>query len=174
MFSMIEGLLFSWSKNLGYGQKLVADLSDEQMVVQPAPGVGPGDVPGVGPGVNHPAWVFSHLNAYHPVIESVVKGELFDDPVDHRFGMKSKPQADRSVYASKSELVDAFVSGHERVEQALRDADDSLWDREVVLPRWQQFMPTAGVALPYLMLVHENTHFGQLSAWRRVQGLPSV
>jgi len=49
-----------------------------------------------------------------------------------------------------------------------------LLDQAVVLERWQQFMPTAGIALPYLMLVHENTHFGQLSAWRRVQGLPSV
>lgn len=162
MSNAIEGLLFSWNKNLGYGQKLVADLTDEQMVVQP------------GPGMNHPAWILSHLNAYHPVIEAVVKGELFDDPKDHPFGMKSKPQADRSVYASKDELVDHFVSGHERVERALREASDSVLDQPVVLERWQQFMATAGIALPYLMLVHENTHFGQLSAWRRVQGLVSV
>jgi DinB superfamily len=166
MSNAIEGLLFSWDKNLGYGQRLVTDLTDEQMVVQPGPGIDPG--------VNHPAWILSHLNAYHPVIEHVVKGELFDDPKDHPFGMKSKPQADSSVYASKAELVSDFVSGHERVERALREATDALWDQEVVLPRWQQFMPTAGIALPYLMLVHENTHFGQLSAWRRVQGLPSV
>jgi DinB superfamily len=162
MSNAIDGLLFSWEKNLGYGQKLVADLSDEQMVLQP------------GPGMNHPAWVLSHLNAYHPVIEHVIKGELFDDPKDHPFGMKSQPQADRSVYASKAELVAGFVAGHERVEKALRAADDSLWGMEVVLPRWKPLMPTAGIALPYLMLVHENTHFGQFSAWRRVQGLASV
>ncbi len=162
MSNAIEGLLFSWEKNLGYGQRLVADLTDGQMGVQP------------GPGMNHPAWVLSHLNAYHPVIEHVIKGELFDDPVGHRFGMKSKPEADRSVYASKDELVADFVAGHKRIEEALRAADDSLWAQEVVLERWQQFMPTAGIALPYLMLVHENTHFGQLSAWRRVQGLASV
>jgi DinB superfamily len=162
MSSAIKGLLFSWGKNLGYGQRLVADLTDEQMAVQP------------GPGMNHPAWILSHLNAYHPVIEHVIKGELFDDPVAHKFGMKSKPEADRSIYASKDELVADFVTGHERVEQALRAASDSVLDQAVVLERWQQFMPTAGIALPYLMLVHENTHFGQLSAWRRVQGLASV
>ncbi len=162
MSSVIEGLIYSWNKNLVYGQKLVADLSDEQMVVQPQPGM------------NHPAWVLSHLNVYHPVIEHVVKGELFDDPKDHPFGMKSKPSADRSVYASKDELVAAFVSGHGKVEKALRAAKSGVFDQAVALPRWQAIMPTAGVALPYLMLVHENTHFGQVSAWRRVQGLPSV
>jgi hypothetical protein len=162
MSNAIDGLLFSWEKNLDYGQRLVADLSDEQMGVQP------------GPGMNHPAWVFSHLNAYLPVIEHVIKGELFDDPIAHQFGMKSKPEADRSIYASKEELVAYFVAGHERVEQALRAASDSLWDQPLKLERWLKYMPTAGSALPYLMLVHENTHFGQLSAWRRVQGLPSV
>ncbi len=164
MSTAIDGLLFSWSKNQDYGQRLVADLTDEQMGVQPGPG----------PGVNHPAWVLSHLNAYHPVIEAVIKGELFDDPVGHKFGMKSQPEADRSVYASKDELVADFVTGHERVERALREADDSLWGQPLALERWVKFMPTAGIALPYLMLVHENSHFGQLSAWRRVQGLASV
>lgn len=162
MSTAIEGLIFAWNKNLDYARKLVADLSEDQMAVQPAPGM------------NHPAWVLSHLNVYHPVIEHVIKGEMFDDPKGHPFGMQSKPVADRSVYASKDELVSAFVAGHERVERALRLATDTLWSQAVVLPRWQQFMPTAGVALPYLMLVHENTHFGQVSAWRRVQGLPSV
>jgi DinB superfamily len=166
MSSVIDGLLFGWNKNLEYGQKLVADLSDEQMVVQPNPGAGPG--------MNHPAWVLSHLNAYHPVIVSVVKGELFDDPLNHRFGMKSKPEDDRSVYASKDELISAFVDGHEKVAAALGAATDAVFDQPIALERWVQFMATAGIALPYLMLVHENTHFGQLSAWRRVQGLPSV
>ena len=162
MSSIIDGLLFGWQKNLEYGQKLVNDLSDDQMVVQPASGM------------NHPAWVLSHLNVYHPVIEAVIKGELFDDPKGHPFGMQSKPKTDRSVYASKDELVSAFVHGHEKVANALSAASETVFDQPVVLERWQQFMPTAGVALPYLMLVHENTHFGQLSAWRRVQGLPSV
>lgn len=162
MSSVIDGLLFGWNKNLEYGQKLVADLSDEQMVVQP------------GPGMNHPAWVLSHLNAYHPVIVSIIKGELFDDPKGYPFGMQSKPERDRSVYASKDQLVADFVAGHKQIVDALGSATDTVFDQPIVLERWAQFMPNAGVALPYLMLVHENTHFGQLSAWRRVQGLPSV
>ena len=37
MSPIIEGLLFCWKKNTDYAPKLVADLSDEQMLLQPAP-----------------------------------------------------------------------------------------------------------------------------------------
>ena len=166
MSTLIEGLLFSWQKNKDYGQRLVTDLSEEQMVVQPNPGARSV--------MNHPAWVFSHLNAYHPVIVSIIKGESFEDPAQHRFGMKSKPEADRSIYASKDELVQAYVQGHDDVTAALTGATDAVFDHTIDLPRWKPVLPNAGIALPYLMLLHENTHLGQLSAWRRVQGLPSV
>ena len=162
----IEGLLFGWSKNLDYGPKLVADLDEQQMVAQPA---GVGEKP-----ANHPAWVFSHLNAYLPVIEALIRGEEFADPKDHPFGMQSAPQSDRSIYASKEQLVSTFVQGHEVVRDLLESADESVLIRPVKLPRWENVMPKVGIALSYVMLNHENMHLGQLSAWRRVQGMPSV
>ncbi len=161
----IEGLLFGWKKNLDYGPKLVADLTEEQMVLQPNADAAP---------ANHAAWVFSHLNVYLPVIEALIQGKEFDDPKQHKFGMLSKPESDRSIYASKQQLVDEFVAGHQRVISLLDGADDSVLEQEVMLPRWKEVMSKAGYALPYLMLNHENIHLGQLSAWRRVQGMPSV
>ncbi len=163
---IIDGYLFAWKKNQDYGPKLVSDLSEAQMVAQPA-------TDPTAP-ANHPAWVLSHLNVYVPIICSIIKGEAFDDPKPHKFGMQSKPVADRAEYASKQELLDAFVSGHEQVAQLLGNADDSVFSQPVLLPRWKDVMPTAGVALPYLMLNHENGHLGQVSAWRRIQGFPSV
>ena len=88
--------------------------------------------------------------------------------------MTSKPEPSRDVYASNEELVQNFVAGHEQVAQLLGNADDSVFAQEVQLPRWKEIMPVAGVALPYLMFNHENGHLGQISAWRRIQGLPSV
>ena len=166
MSAIIEGMLIPWQKNKDYGQRLVADLSEEQMAVQPNPAV---ELK-----MNHPAWVLSHLNAYLPVIVSIIKGESFEDPAQHRFGMKSKPEDDRSIYAPKNELVAAYVQGHDAVTDALTGATDAVFDQKIDLPRWQALLPNAGRALPYLMLMHENIHLGQLSAWRRVQGLPSV
>jgi hypothetical protein len=166
MSHAIDGLVFAWRKNMDYAPKLVADLSEEQMVAQPASDP---NAPS-----NHPAWVLSHLNVYVPIIESLIKGEAFADPKEHEFGMQSRPLADRSAYASKQALIDEFSAGHERVLKLLADADDSVLGHAVKLPRWESIMPTSGIALPYLMLNHENGHLGQVSAWRRIQGLPSV
>lgn len=163
---VIDGYLFAWKKNSDYAPKLVADLSQEQMTAQPS----------VAPSLpsNHPAWVLSHLNVYIPIIAAIIKGEMFDDPKGHQFGMTSKPEADASLYADKETLIGEFLSGHETVAELLGNADDSVFAQPVQLPRWQAVMPTAGIALPYLMLNHENGHLGQVSAWRRIQGMPSV
>ena len=166
MSSIIKGISHCWNNNLDYGQRLIADLSDEQMTMQPA---GHGLAP-----ANHAAWVFSHLNTYLPIIAALIDGSPFDDPKDAPFGMNSKPVNDAGVYESKQDLLRAFVNGHQHVSELLDNATIDVFDRPIPLERWKSRMPTVGVALPYLMLNHENLHLGQLSCWRRVQGMPSV
>ncbi len=162
MSKAIESLLFGWNKNEDYAQKLVADLSPEQMVLQPAVDV------------NHPAWVLSHLCIYHPAIIKMCKGEKFEDPKDLPFGMLTKPIADVNEYKSKEELIEEFVAGHNAVKATLQTLGDAVFETPQTLQRWKTPMPTAGLALGYLLQAHESTHLGQLSAWRRFQGLPSV
>ncbi len=157
-----KSLLISWNKNADYAQKLVADLSDEQMVVQPAVGM------------NHPAWVFSHLNAYHPVMVALLQGQPFDDPQGHPFGMRSAPVADVAIYPNKSDLMAAFQHGHDQVARSVEAAEAAAFEQPMPLERWQASFPLVGNALAYLMLLHESQHLGQISAWRRVQGLASV
>ncbi|MEL7499798.1 MAG: DinB family protein [Planctomycetota bacterium] len=166
MSSIIEGFMFAWNKNREYGPKLVADLTDDQMTTQPAP---EGNAPS-----NHPAWVLSHLNVYLPVIAAIIKNEPFADPKEHPFGMLSKPESDRSIYSSKDELVSEFVKWHDEIAALLANADNSIFENQIKLERWQNIMPSASIALPYLMFNHENGHLGQVSAWRRIQGMPSV
>ncbi len=157
-----ESLLYSWGKNGDYASRLVADVPDDRMAHQPAAAM------------NHPAWVLCHLNIYHPVIVALLRGQTFDDPKGHQFGMQSKPVADGSVYPAKNELIGAFTRGHDEVAQALRAADPSALDADMSLERWKPVMPKVGIALGYLMFLHESIHLGQISVWRRVQGLPSV
>lgn len=166
MQAIVDGLILAWEKNSEYAERLVADLSAEQMIAQPAP---EGKAPS-----NHPAWILSHLNVYHPIIGSLIEGEKFEDPKGNQFGMDSKPQADGSIYASKDELISTFVAGHKSVTEKLKNASPDFFENEVMLERWKSSFPKAGYALPYLMLLHENLHLGQLSAWRRIQGMPSV
>lgn len=164
--SITDGILFAWNKNRDYAANLVADLDDQQMVLQPAP---EGQA-----AANHPAWVLSHLNAYLPPIKSIIAGVEFEDPKGHEFGMLSKPSSDAGVYASKDALISEFVSQHDEIAALLKSHGDSVFENVVKLERWKPVMPVASIALPYLMLSHENCHLGQVSAWRRIQGMPSV
>ena len=166
MSILVDGLLYGWRKNSDYASRLVADLTPEQMILQPTQA---SNAP-----VNHPAWILSHLNAYIDVIEALVGGQEFPDPKDHKFGMLSKPAADATLYQDKDSLINYFVNGHERVDKILSGAGDDLLEQEIPIDRWKTVMPRIGIALPYLMLNHENMHLGQISAWRRVLGLPSV
>ena len=164
--AVVDGFLFAWNKNRVYGANLIADLDESQMTLQIAPD-------GMA-AANHPAWVYSHLNVYFSVMEAIIKNEPFEDPKGHQFGMESKPLSDASIYATKQQLAADFDSGHERVAELLKQVGDDVLNNEIKMPRWKKVMPTAAYALPYLMCNHENIHLGQISAWRRIQGLASV
>ena len=88
--------------------------------------------------------------------------------------MLSQPKADASEYPDKPELLAAWNAGHEKIADLLGDADDAAITREMPVERWREKFPTIGHVLGYLLIHHEGFHLGQLSAWRRVSGLPSV
>ncbi|MCB1168101.1 MAG: DinB family protein [Leptospiraceae bacterium] len=159
---MINVILLGHGRLTEYGAKLIADLSEEQMIAEPAPNM------------NHPAWVFSHLNAYLPIFQQLMKGEAFDDPKEHPFGMQSSPQSDRSIYPSKSEILETYTEGNKAAAELLKSLGVEALQKPVQLERWKTTMPDSGSALGYLMLAHHGTHLGQISAWRRALGLPSV
>jgi len=46
--------------------------------------------------------------------------------------------------------------------------------RPMPVPRWAEKFPQVGSIMSYLLIHHEGFHLGQLSAWRRVRGLPGV
>ena len=162
MNTFVESLLSAWRANGDYAQKLVADLVDEQMIIQPQPKM------------NHPAWILSHLNAYHPVLIGLVRGQTPDDPILHRFGMKSHPEQDASLYGTKEQLIATFKQGHGELDELMQSVDVAVFEKRMPLERWQTRFPKVGSVLGYVMIAHEATHLGQLSVWRRVQGLPSV
>ncbi len=161
MSLFIESLLIGWDRNADYAKRLVADLIESQMLLQPG-------------GANHPAWIFSHLNLYHPVLIAMLHGHQFEDPKIHKFGMQSKPLQDAALYGPKQPLIDAFIKGHNDVAATLREVGEAAMSLPMPLERWKAPFPKVGSIIGYLMHVHESTHLGQLSTWRRVQGLPSV
>lgn len=155
-------MLIFWERNATYGLRLTEGLSAAEFVAQPAESV------------NHPAWVLSHLCAYHRVLLPMIRGEPFDDPADAPFGMRSQPEPDAALYAPPDELRQAYSHGHVAVASALREIGEAVLERPVPLERWRNTLPTMPAVLMNLLVWHETVHLGQLSAWRRVLGLPPV
>jgi uncharacterized damage-inducible protein DinB len=160
---MRQYVLRASQSNVEYAKKLVADLSDEQMCAQPAPGM------------NHAAWVLGHL-AY--VFDSMTG--VFDHKPNMAaewktlFNLASKPLPDRSLYPAKPELLTAYETHYLRIASEVNKASDETLAREFPNPRLRPLLPTIGVAMVHILTSHQGVHLGQLSAWRRAIGLPSV
>jgi hypothetical protein len=166
MEPLVKGLWNGFEKNHAYALSLIEDLSDDQMIAQPA-------FP-LPKAMNHAAWVVCHLKTYRPAIAALLSGSTVDDPLDHPYGMKSSPLLDRNAYPAKAEIVRELEQTKEMIHSALSIATASTWERTLPIERWQTRWGCVGVAVSYLMLNHESLHLGQLSAWRRALGLPPV
>lgn len=153
-----------WADLRGYAQRLVADLSEEDMVAQPIRAVT----------MNHPAWILSHLNAYAPVVTGILYSEPVEDPIDHPFGRSSTPLADRSAYPSRDELIRSFVDGYDQLVDALAIVPEASLAEPPPIERWLARFPTVGHLPVYFVAKHNAQHLGQLSAWRRAMGRPPV
>jgi len=161
---MFEYALPIYAFGLTYAQKLVADLGEAQLCAQPVPGRT----------MNHAAFTLGHL-----AWVSEAGGNLLGAPPtstpDRKdiFGMGSTPSSDRAIYPSKAELLAWLEAGHARLVTAVQGAQPEVFAHPAP-ERMRARFPTMGSLILGLMTSHEATHLGQLSAWRRALGLPSV
>jgi hypothetical protein len=162
---MMDLIMPAFKLNLWYSQKAVAEVPDEQMCAQPI----------AGRTMNHAAWLLGHL-AWAPSNAGVnFLGLPPSCPGGYKdlFGMGTQPSADRSRYPSKAELLKALEDAHARLGEAVVKAlPETL--AQPAPERIRERFPTVGALLAGLMTSHHASHNGQLSAWRRAMGLPSV
>ncbi len=128
---------------------------------------------------NHPAFILGHLSLY-PV--NVVRLLGLDtsavQPSDRFIALFSKEakcqdDAHAIMYPSMSELSDVFFGGYETAISAMREASDSqLAAENPVDTPLKQVCPTLGSMLGFYLTGHVAMHLGQLSSWRRMEGLP--
>ena len=159
-----QGILMQFKANGDYAERLVADLSPEEMVSQPVAGVV----------MNHPAWILAHLSAYAPVMSKMLAGVAPTDPLMHRYGRQSTPVDDLAEYPPKDALVAHFLTVRHELAEAFDKADEDTLGGPVLIERWKERFPSLWHACITLMMTHETTHLGQLSAWRRAGGRPAV
>ena len=157
---MITELISCFDRTVAYIRGLVADLSDEEMILQP-------------PGVpNHAAWTVGHL--IHSC--EAIAGELgvspwLPDDWESVFGYGSSPrEAADSVYTSRGILTTRFADACDRLRAALLSTDETRLGDPLPDPESREIFSTTAEALLQIVAAHTAYHAGQLAVWRRAIG----
>ena len=169
---MIRNVLcLRFAANLDYARQLVAGLSAEQADQVPAPGM------------NTPRWIMGHLAQ---TADQVTLGLVFEQPRvipewDAWFDAGTQSvdlTADQNKAAPNLDgVMERLENLHGVISELVTNSSPDFYERSVVASAPEGFrakFPTVGNALAHTMLLHEMQHLGQLSAWRRVSGLPAV
>ena len=157
--------------SLGYADRLLAGVEDNNFRRFAAPG-------GKMVESNHPAFVLGHLSLYAPqIIAQLGRGDLavaspgkFEEVFSKDAQCVDDP--DGSVYPAMDVVTSQFKHGYGNVLKALRDASaDVLQQPNPGTGRMAELFPTMGSMHAFYVGGHMMLHLGQLSAWRRMQGL---
>jgi hypothetical protein len=160
---MLEWVRPTYDFALQYSTRLVADVPDEQMTAQPV----------AGRVMNHAAFLLGHIAWANDNGVAILGGQPELAAWKDRMGMGATPQADRSLYPSKAALLAALERAHGRLLEAVQAAGVEALSAPPP-ERMRARFPTTRTLLAGLMTAHYANHNGQLSAWRRAMGLPSV
>ena len=155
--------------SLGYGERLLKDVPAERFARFAAPG-------GVSVASNHPAFVFGHLSLYAPKILLQIghPSPRLPEHFEVRFSKDATciDDVDGDLYPARDEIVEFFLEGHRMVMAALRSTPDDAFQRpNPAEGRMRELFPTIGSVQAFYCGGHMMMHLGQVSAWRRMEGL---
>lgn len=128
------------------------------------------------PTMNHPAFIMGHL-AIYPDRVFQLSGRpdlaLPKDGFEDLFSPKARNQDDpnASIYPAMDEIMGYFNERHEALTSYFPGITDAQMTSEMPDEGFRKSFPTLGSGLSFLIGPHNMLHLGQLSAWRRVEGL---
>jgi hypothetical protein len=150
----------SLSRNLDMLKMTLADLSDADLLVRPAPGA------------NHAAWQLGHLATAEARMVAAAKGVSPELPAGfpERFKKETAQSDDAAAFPKKQELIDTFAKVRATSiewaktltpEQMSKDSPESI----------RAFCPKVG-HIPGILTEHAAMHLGQFQVLRRKLGKP--
>ncbi|MBX3387675.1 MAG: DinB family protein [Phycisphaeraceae bacterium] len=159
---------------MSYGQNMLKDVKGSDFA-RLAPGAA-GRVKS-----NHPAWVFGHLALYAPRMLGMVgvnEPAWFDvakfEPL-FKNGAECRDDAEGTIYPKMDEIVGAWSKGYDRVLSVLAGVSDEVYMRpNPAEGRLKEMCPTVGAMCCFMIAGHTMSHYGQVSAWRRMMGMGSA
>jgi uncharacterized damage-inducible protein DinB len=160
---MIDELVHSFDYSVKFMEQSVADLTEEQMVQQPA------SVP------NHAAWTLGHIiNSCEGIAGELSVEKWLPENWESRFGYGSTPLSDNAAHPPKAELVTMMADASDRLRKALLATDPSRLQQPLPDPQGCELFPTMSHVLLHVVVAHTAFHAGQIALWRRAMGLKSV
>lgn len=162
----------SLTVSLSYSERLLVGITAERFARFATPG-------GVVVESNHPAFIYGHLALYAPRVLRLIDhpAPSIPDYFESSFSKDAvcRDDADGDLYAPMDEVVAFFRESHRMVTGALRTAPDEPFNRpNPAEGPMKKLFPTIGSALGFYCGGHMMMHLGQLSAWRRMEGLPAA
>ena len=157
--------------SLSYADRLLTDVTDGQFARFAV-------VAGQSVVSNHPAFVLGHLSLYGSRIVSDLGGDTsqIDPPANFQdvFSKDATCQddPDGTIYPPMDEIVAVFKTGYQAALEELRKTPDAEFQRPNPNEgRIAELFPTLGSMHNFYCGGHLMMHLGQMSAWRRMQGL---
>ena len=157
--------------SLGYSERLQNGLDADNFARFAEPG-------GKVVESNHPAFIFGHLSLYAPQIANQLdQSDAVPESSDAFTQVFSKDakcedDVDGSIYPAMDEVMDCYFAGYRAVQTALREVPDYVLLKDnPATGRMAELFPTLGSLHGFYVGGHMMLHLGQLSAWRRMQGL---
>lgn len=159
----LSSALRLFHRSQDYLQKLVADLSDEQMLFQPEGKLNP------------PSWILGHLAIVNDYTLSTIGQPTVCDKRWHViYGPNTEAISDAMRSITKEQLLERFQAGHDAITKTILDTPASILEAPHTIDFLRPWLVSNEDLLTHLLTTHVCVHLGQLSAWRRVQSLPSV
>lgn len=149
---------------LGYGDMLLGGIDPDDAFTP------------IAEGGSHPAWILGHLTWADSRMAVGLGGESGIDleAWTKLFAGGTPALTDASAYPAWSEIVDAWHDSHARCEAAAPSVTAEILAQPNNHPILGKPYPTFESFFGFLMTGHESIHLGQLSAWRRVHGMPPL
>lgn len=149
---------------VNYLENLVRDLEEPDLDLPPFAGLNP------------PRWILGHLAVNNDYALRIFGGRFQCPKEWHRSYARGTTSSSPTVVdASKELLMERIRSGFAELRQRTEAADPDAMSRPHSIPFLEATpIKTVGQVVTHLLTTHPATHLGQLSAWRRATGRPSV
>jgi hypothetical protein len=150
----------SLSRNFEMLKMTLADLSDGELLIRPAPGA------------NHAAWQLGHLATAEARMVAAAKGVAPELPAGfaERFKKATSESDDAGAFPRKQELLDTFAKVRATSIEWAKTLTPEQMDQDSP-ETIRAFCPKVG-HMPSVLAEHAAMHLGQFQVLRRKLGKP--